>query len=282
MAEKLKIIFEDSRILVIDKPAGLVVNRSATVDETTLQDQLSEYFKLGNNLGIGDRAGIVHRLDRETSGILIVAKTQRAFDVLQAQFKERSVKKEYTALVHGRVGEDSGSIVGDIGRVGKFGRFGIVDEGRASRTDFKVVRHYKFRESRFNVLISAGRTSINSVHSSDIHQNKPTKSRVNYLKNHAKNYTLVHLFPRTGRTHQVRVHLKTINHAVVSDSIYAPSKLIKFDKIWCPRLFLHASRIEFKMPGKNKVRFVKNVVFKVPLPYDLVKACDYLEILPNG
>src|SRR3989344_9258680 len=267
MVGKLKIIFEDKRILVIDKLAGLVVNRSATVGEATLQDQLSEYFKLGNNLGIGDRAGIIHRLDRETSGVLVVAKTQRAFEILQSQFKDRSVKKEYITLVHGFLKDESGSIIGDIGRIGKFGKFGVVDEGRASRTDFKVVRGYQFRESRFNVFI---------------HQNKPTRARVNYLKNHAKNYTLVYLFPRTGRTHQVRVHLKTINHAVVSDSIYAPSKLIKFDKIWCPRLFLHASRIEFKMPGKNKVRFVKNVVFKVPLPYDLVKACDYLEILPNG
>ena len=267
MAEKLKIIFEDSRILVIDKPAGLVVNRSQTLNEETLQDQLSDYFGLGKNLGIGDRAGIIHRLDRETSGLLIIAKTQEAFDFLQRQFAERKVAKEYIALVHGFLKDESGSIVGDIGRIGKFGKFGVVDEGRQSRTDFKVVRGYQFRESRFNVFI---------------HQNKPTRARVNYLKNHAKNYTLVYLFPRTGRTHQVRVHLKTINHAVVSDSIYAPSKLIKFDKIWCPRLCLHASRIEFKMPQEARIRFAKSVVFELPLPYDLVKACDYLEILPNG
>ena len=119
MVGKLKIIFEDKRILVIDKLAGLVVNRSATVGEATLQDQLSEYFKLGNNLGIGDRAGIVHRLDRETSGVLVVAKTQRAFEILQSQFKDRSVKKEYTTLVHGHVGKESGSIAGAIGRIGK-------------------------------------------------------------------------------------------------------------------------------------------------------------------
>src|SRR3989338_10144112 len=258
MVGKLKIIFEDKRILVIDKLAGLVVNRSATVGEATLQDQLSEYFKLGNNLGIGDRAGIVHRLDRETSGVLVVAKTQRAFEILQSQFKDRSVKKEYITLVHGFLKDESGSIIGDIGRIGKFGKFGVVDEGRASRTDFKVVRGYQFRESRFNVFI---------------HQNKPTKARVNYLKNHAKNYTLVHLFPRTGRTHQVRVHLKSIGHPVVSDLIYAPSKLIKFDRLWCPRLFLHASYLEITFPGTKK-----ELKFSSDLPKDLKSAFENLTI----
>src|SRR3989339_914272 len=96
-----KVIFEDEQILVVDKPAGLVVNRSQTNEGETLQDQLCEYFQLGDDLGIGDRAGIVHRLDRETSGVLVVAKTQRAFEILQSQFKDRSVKKEYTTLVHG-------------------------------------------------------------------------------------------------------------------------------------------------------------------------------------
>src|SRR3990167_3559282 len=267
MVGKLKIIFEDKRILVIDKLAGLVVNRSATVGEATLQDQLSEYFKLGNNLGIGDRAGIVHRLDRETSGVLVVGKTQRAFEILQSQFKDRSVKKEYTTLVHGHVGKESGSIAGAIGRIGKFGKFGVVDEGRRSETDFKVLKHYLFKPDRFDL---------------SIHQQRLTKSRINYLNHHAKEYTLLHLYPKTGRTHQVRVHLKSIGHPVVSDLIYCPKKLLKFDLIWCPRLFLHAGRIEFKMPKEGRIRLANNVVFEVPLPYDLVKACDYLERLPNG
>ncbi|KKR61076.1 MAG: Pseudouridine synthase [Candidatus Curtissbacteria bacterium GW2011_GWA2_40_31] len=100
-----KVIFEDEQILVVDKPAGLVVNRSETNRQETLQDQLVDYFKLGHDLGIGDRAGIVHRLDRETSGVLVVAKTQKAFDFLQKQFKDRKIKKEYVALVHGFVKE---------------------------------------------------------------------------------------------------------------------------------------------------------------------------------
>lgn len=267
MAEKLKIIFEDEQILVVDKPAGLVVNRSTTIDEETLQDQLAKYFKLGSDLGIGDRAGIVHRLDRETSGLLVVAKTEAAFENLQRQFKERKVKKEYIALVHGRVRDQSGSIIGDIARIGRFGKFGMVEQGRESRTDFKVRGYYQFDKGYFDVLMD---------------QNRLTRSRVNYLKHHAQDYTLLDLYPKTGRTHQVRVHLKSIGHPVVSDLIYTPKKLLKFDLLWCPRLFLHASRIEFEMPPTKRIKFAKNVVFEVSLPYDLVKACDYLKKLPNG
>src|SRR3989338_270989 len=140
-----KVIFEDEQILVVDKPAGLVVNRSETNRQETLQDQLVDYFKLGHDLGIGDRAGIVHRLDRETSGVLVVAKTQKAFDFLQKQFKDRKIKKEYVALVHGFVKEKTGSVVGDIGRIGRFGKFGVVDEGRESRTDYEVQEYYQPR-----------------------------------------------------------------------------------------------------------------------------------------
>jgi len=259
---KPRIIFEDDQILVVDKPAGLVVNRSETIKEGTLQDQLSKYFNLGKNLGIGDRAGIVHRLDRETSGLLLVAKTQEVFDNLQRQFKEREVVKEYIALVHGLVKDNFGTIEARLGRIGKFGKFGVPKKDnlrgwgsfnpvgwRQARTDFKVVSHYQLRESRFNVLI---------------HQNKLTRPRINYLKHHAKDYTLLHLFPKTGRTHQVRVHLKSIGHPIVSDLIYTPKKLVKFDLLWCSRLFLHAKSLEFIHP-KTKRR----QKFNCDLPKDL-------------
>ena len=293
---KFKIIFENEQILVVDKPAGLVVNRSKTLNEETLQDQLADYFHLGKNLGIGDRAGIVHRLDRETSGLLVIAKYQKAFDFLQSQFAERKVTKEYIALVHGVLKNESGSIVDDIGRLGKFGRFGVVDDGRQSRTDFKVVNYFRFKEKQFaqlvysssdppqlqKMLAESREVPLKKFLTSSNNNLLFSKSRINYLKHHAKEYSLLHLYPKTGRTHQVRVHLKAINHAVVSDLIYAPSKLIKFDRLWCPRLFLHASRIEFKMPKEERIRLANNVVFEAGMPYDLVKACKYLEFLPNG
>src|SRR3989304_8785102 len=150
---KLEIIFEDSEILVVNKLVGMVVNRSQTIKEGTLQDSLSKYFILRSSLGIGDRVGIVHRLDRETSGLLLVAKTQKAFENLQNQFKERKVEKEYTCLAHGEINQDSGVIEGDIGRIGKFGKFGIVEKGRESKTEFKVVEKYEFNQRLFDELL---------------------------------------------------------------------------------------------------------------------------------
>ena len=251
----MQIIFEDSEILIVDKPAGLVVNRSETIKEETLQDQLSKYFNLGSSLGIGDRAGIVHRLDRETSGLLAVAKTQKAFENLQSQFKERKVEKEYICLVHGQINQDSGVIEGDVGRIGKFGKFGIVKGGRESKTEFRVVEKYEFKKNKFDELLSVVQT----------------KSRINYLTKQAKKYTLVKLFPKTGRTHQIRVNIKSIGHPAVSDLIYTPKKLLNFDLMFCPRLFLHASKIKFSHP-----KFKKDVEFKSDLSSDLQKALSYL------
>lgn len=254
---KPKIIYEDAEILVVDKPSGLVVNRAETVREETLQDGLSDYFELGSDLGVGERAGIVHRLDRETSGLVIVAKTQKAFDTLQAQFKNREVKKEYIALVHGQVKDRVGSISHDIGRIGKFGKFGLVGGGKESKTDYSVDERYYLRDEKFEELIA-----------------RFTKPRANYLKSHARSYTLVNLYPKTGRTHQIRVHVKSIGHPVVSDLIYAPKKLLKSDQLWCPRLFLHASKIEFAHP-KTK----KTVSFSSILPKDLKDAILNLTIV---
>lgn len=246
----LNIIFEDTEVLVLDKPAGLVVNRSETIKEETLQDQLSGYFHLGSSLGVGGRAGIVHRLDRETSGLLVCAKTESAYDNLQKQFKERKVKKEYTALCHGVVVDDRGEIDAPIGRIGSFGEFGIISGGRESKTIFGVGCRYKIKDSVLENIAE------------DLNKNQK-----NYLKAHATDYSFVTLYPKTGRTHQIRVHLKSIGHPVVSDLIYTPAKLLKFDLNWCPRLFLHAKSLEFTHPATKKPIF-----FESDLPSDLKNA----------
>lgn len=245
----MNIVFEDDDILVLDKDSGVVVNKSETSTRKTLQDELGEYFKLGDDLGIGDRAGIVHRLDRETSGLLLVAKTQKAFENLQGQFKNRQVQKEYVALVHDFIKEQEQTIERPIGRVGGFGRFGIVEDGRESITEIAVLKHYLLPETYFSKL------------------NYQSKNRERYFKKQAKEYTLVFAKPKTGRTHQIRVHLKSINHPVVSDLIYGPAKLVKFDLAWCPRLFLHAKAIEFTHPKTGK-----RVFFESDLPKDLKDA----------
>lgn len=289
MLKTATVVFEDKWILVVDKKSGVVVNRSQTISELTLQDDLADYLKLGSDdLGIGDRAGIVHRLDRETSGLLVVAKTQKAFENLQAQFKEREVSKEYIALVHGYIKDQSGTIESKIARVGKFGKFGVVDrrsDGRESRTDFLVLERYSFRKERFDEILyssseSEGRVEKSNTLSSRLRSNNNrlglTKSRLNYLKQNSRDYTLLSVLPKTGRTHQVRVHLKSIGHPVVADLIYTPRKLIKFDLLWCPRLFLHASRLIFLHPSTKKP-----MEFKSDLPKDLKSAILNLEKIRN-
>lgn len=252
MQNNFKIVFEDDWILVVDKPGGLVVNRSDTNKEGTLQDELGEYLKV-KGLGIGDRAGIVHRLDRETSGLLVVAKTESVFLNLQTQFKNREVSKKYVAMVHGNVVQNEGVVDTPIMRIGKFGKFGVShlrQIGREATTGFKVVSRYELPSDYFIVLGA-----------------NLSKPRLNYLKVHAKNYTLLSVFPKTGRTHQIRVHLKSIGNPIVSDLIYSPAKLLKFDLGWCPRLFLHAAEIQFTHPKTKKI-----VDFKADLPKDLKDA----------
>ena len=246
MNRDLNIIYEDTDLLVLDKPSGLVVNNSKTIQEKTLQDLLGDYFELGNSLGIGDRAGIVHRLDRETSGLMVVAKTEKAFLGLQAQFKNREVQKEYIVLVHGLLRENV-VIDAPIGRIGSFGRFGVARGGREALTQVKAVERYQIKDSS--------------------NLDEWSKPRLRYLKNHGFHYSLVAAFPKTGRTHQIRVHLKHIGHPVVADLIYGPSKLLKFDLTWCPRLFLHARSIEFTHPNTGK-----RVFFESDLPKDLKDA----------
>ncbi len=257
----MEIVFENTQILVVNKPAGLVVNKSQTMLGETLQDMIAKYLKLKkDDLGIGDRAGIVHRLDRETSGLLLIAKTQKAFEKLQKQFKNRLVTKKYVALVHGVIPEEKITIENAIIRIGKFGKFGIAAKrqiGKEALTEAEVVSVYKFSDTKFNRILDSGEYN---------------KVRQRYLEKNATDYTLLDVFPKTGRTHQIRVHLKSIGHPVVSDSIYAPSKLLKFDLAWCNRLFLHAEAISFKDPGSGKT-----VEFAVDLPNDLKNAMLFLK-----
>lgn len=257
MNNELNIIFENENLIVINKPAGLVVNNSETIKDLTLQDLIGTHLNLQNGeLGIGGRAGIVHRLDRETSGVILVAKDEKSFLNLQNQFKNREVQKEYIALVHGE-SPKSGSIEEKILRIGKFGKFGVSKNGRESLTYYERIELYQFSEKVF--IDFTKRSFVN-------------KGRERYLHKNAKIYSLLRLRPKTGRTHQIRVHLKHIGHPVVSDAIYCPSKLLKFDQLWCPRLFLHAKSIEFKDPVSGKF-----LSFESDLPNDLGNAILNLE-----
>lgn len=236
-----KILYEDSDILVLDKPAGVIVNKSDTTKgEKTVQDWVEEYLKITNikkSLGFRDsdlefssRAGIVHRLDKETSGILLVAKNPDLFGTLQAQFKERKVQKKYIALVHGKLSLAKGEIKVSVGRLPwNRKRFGVVAGGREAVTKYRVLS--------VKYLVSG-------------------KER--------KPLTLLELYPETGRTHQIRVHLKYINHPVFADPFYAGRKTSRNDRKLLSRMFLHASKISFNSPKTGDL-----VSFESPLPEEL-------------
>jgi 23S rRNA pseudouridine1911/1915/1917 synthase len=232
-----KIIFEDEDILILNKPSGVVVNRANTTKEPTVQDWLEKYLKLKDE-GIGRRAGIVHRLDKGTSGILIVAKTIETFESLQGQFKERSIEKSYQCLVRGKIEIKKGQIKAPVGRLPwNRERFGVLPGGRSAETNYEVIRYYK---------------------------------------NDKDVFSLVSVFPKTGRTHQIRIHMKHLGYPLVADDFYAGRKTSREDITWCPRLFLHARSISFIHPKTHK-----KLTFQADFPNDLEKVLQKLTLLPN-
>lgn len=237
-----KIIFQDSSILVLSKPAGWITNSASTTkNQPVVQDWLKQE-KLTSFSDYSFRDGIVHRLDKETSGLLLVAKTEDAFEELQRQFKDRLVKKMYTALVHGKVASEIGEIKAAVGRLPwRRDRFGVLPGGREASTKYKVLSNYKL----------------------------PTSKN---LQLH--DYSLVEFYPETGRTHQIRIHAKHIGHPLVADEFYAGRKTARNDRKWCPRLFLHASGIQFLHPISGK-----SINLKSELPDDLKNVLNSLTLL---
>lgn len=238
-----RIIFEDQSFLCIDKPSGMTVNRSeTTIHEKTVQDWVEEYLKIPKERKVSkgpkepeetkeenipgeydpldafyERAGIVHRLDKETSGLLLIGKTEEGFLGLQKQFKERSIHKTYLALAHGRLLPKMGEIEVPVGRLPwDRHKFGVVAGGREAVTKYTVLRFYTRTDDK---------------------QKEPL--------------SLVELFPKTGRTHQIRVHLKYSNHPIFSDPLYSGRKTMRRDRQVLARLFLHAAKLTLLHPVTN-------------------------------
>ena len=204
------ILFEDNVFLAINKPPGIVVNRAESVKGETVQDWIEGYLPKETwdgqtNTDFKERSGIVHRIDKETSGILLIAKTPDAFRELQKQFKERVIHKTYLAIVHGTIAPKVGEIRAPVGRLPwNRERFGIVPGGKESVTRYTVCKVFMKDEQPFS---------------------------------------FIELHPETGRTHQIRVHMKYMNHPILGDYLYAGRKTSRDDRMWAPRVMLHAQKL---------------------------------------
>jgi 23S rRNA pseudouridine1911/1915/1917 synthase len=218
----IPILFEDDAMIVINKPPGIVVNRAESVKGETVQDWVEKTY----HIFIDNRAGIVHRIDKETSGILLIAKTPEAFAELQRQFKERLIHKTYLAIAHGKLVPDTGEINAPVGRLPwNRERFGIVPGGKESVTRYKVQETWDKGNDKFS---------------------------------------LVELYPQSGRTHQIRVHLKYINHPIVGDYLYAGRKTARDDRTWAPRVMLHAWKLTCTHPVTQH-----ELAIEAPIPDDM-------------
>ena len=240
-----KILYEDENILAVDKPAGLLTHpdgrstklTTGKTKEKTLADWLVKKFPQVISVGdqgfftdeeesgpTGSRSGIVHRLDKETSGVILLAKTQKGFDCLKHQFQGRSIKKIYHAFVVGVPKDSRGMIDRPIG---------------TSSTDFRarsasLSARGELREAKTQYMVKqSGKVSVGK---------------------RSESYALVQAMPQTGRTHQIRVHLKAIGHPIVADRLYGKtSNLLGFT-----RVALHARAIEFKNCEGKTVRVEAN------------------------
>src|SRR5271170_5211356 len=230
----LDIVYEDDDLAVINKPAGMMVHAGAGASDEarnrgTLVNALLHH--LGSLSGVGGelRPGIVHRLDKETSGLIVVAKRDEAHRKLSAQFAAREVKKKYVALVHGWVKKDSGTLAQSIGRhpVRRMRMATRIEGGRTAVTHYRVARRLDTKFGRF---------------------------------------TLLDVKIDTGRTHQIRVHVAAMGHPVVGDTMYGAPKQArgKSAAIGLPRNFLHAAELEFRHPRTGQM-----IALKSELPEEL-------------
>lgn len=241
MQNNLDILFENEDLIVINKQSGVTVNRSETTNGDTLQDIIEKSYEIDprEEAEFVDRSGIVHRLDKETSGALIIAKNSNAFKLLQAQFKERRVEKEYVALSHGEIKPEAGEINAPVGRLPwNRKRFGVLSGGREAVTGYRVEKNYKLE---------------------------------------GEDLSFVRLFPKTGRTHQIRVHLKHINHPIFADELYGGRKTAREDRKMLGRIFLHAQKITFFDPKTNE-----KIVCEAPLPKELSDLLEKLDVKFNN
>ena len=244
--ENISVIFENDDVLVINKPVGLMVHEDGHHEGETVVDWF--LARVPSALGVGEpqtsnngepleRYGVVHRLDTDTSGVLVLAKNQEAYDHLKKQFHDRLTKKEYRAFVYDHMRENWGTIDRPIGRSAKNFRLKSAQRGakgtlRDAVSEWELIGKGEFEGEPFS-----------------------------YIK----------VKPKTGRTHQIRVHLKAIDRPVVGDALYAGAKLETSNNLRLNRLALHPHQLEIILPDGSIERFI------APIPQKLIDATDLLE-----
>ncbi len=243
----LDILYEDDDVIAVNKAAGMVVHPGAGNESGTLANAILAHAPEIANVGDPLRPGIVHRLDKETSGIVLLAKNASAYGALQAQFKRRVVKKLYLALCVGDVQPPRGIINKPIGRDPLHRqRMAVIAGGRESVTQYAVGEVFRLGETRF--------LNIGSV--------ELKKGSV---------YSFVRARPATGRTHQIRVHFASIGFPVVGDALYGATRHDALSRALAPRHLLHASEVMFELPSSGKA-----IHLYAPLPEDMRRVIDAL------
>lgn len=255
---KIPLIYEDENVLVVNKPAGLAVHGDGRSEDDTLVDWLLEHYPKIKDVGeppievknqkekseIIIRPGIVHRLDRDTSGVLIVAKTNQAHAFLKEQFKNHTVEKKYLALVRGNFNEEAGLIDKPIGKSNKDFRQWSAARG-ARGTLREAVTRWRLLERFPKVSPSPG--------------------------GEKEDFSLLEVLPQTGRTHQIRVHMKAVSHPIVCDKLYGGQKACPLFLI--ARQALHAHSIGIELPNKGRQ------LFEAELPRDFADTLEALRKL---
>jgi 23S rRNA pseudouridine1911/1915/1917 synthase len=238
------VLYEDDEVIVINKPYGWLVHADGHSEEApTVVEWLCERVPTARGVGEPgfsrtgeelDRSGVVHRLDRETSGVLILTKTQEAHQHLKKQFKDRLAYKEYRAFVYGRLNDRWGTINRPIGRSVKDHRRRSAERGakgvlREAITDFERIGMGEYEDQSFS-----------------------------YVK----------LMPKTGRTHQLRAHLRALDRPIVYDPLYAERKIVSSNNLAMKRMALHAHILGITLPNGSTERFM------APMPLDFEEAAE--------
>lgn len=237
----LEVLFEDDHLMVLNKPAGIVVHPAPGNWTGTLVNALLHHFQTSggtvSTIGGKERPGLVHRLDKDTSGVMVIAKTDQTHRHLAAQFKHHTITRVYEALV-----------------------FGVPKKGRGV-IELAIGRDSKERK-KFSARTSRPKESVTEYH---------VDRRYGKLAAH------VLLYPRTGRTHQLRVHLTSLGHPILGDQTYGGRKVCAIETIEIPRVMLHARTLGFQHPITSEAQ-----EFTMPLPFDMEMVSRTFEALTHG